>query len=217
MALFGCTECGEQVSSEAATCPNCGASVPVMIKKLTANRRNWKPTKPPAEHAEKESIKAFFTKPFEQNKTAFKLGLLILAIAIGLPGIWKQVTHSKPPPIVQAPVPSPKTDDADRYGAVDTTGMPTYQPRHTSSGGVKAQFSAWDGSHIALTKLIKARLNDPSSYEHDKTAHVLKDGQMFIMARFRATNAFGALVLQNVTAQASAKGDGNDVTILSWE
>lgn len=193
MALFGCTECGEKVSSEAATCPKCGAPVSAMIKKIDANRRKWKPTKPAVEPAEKALLKSFLTKPFEQHTLRFQVIAVAIAAVYVAFLIWPDDKKQTAP--VVAPIPPP------------------IQHRDP----ITSQFSGWDGSHIALTKLIKARLNDPGSYEHDKTVHVLKEGQIFIMARFRATNGFGALVLQNVTAQASAKGDGKDVTILSWE
>jgi len=93
---------------------------------------------------------------------------------------------------------------------------PKSSPRAVAARSpIERQFSAWDGSHIALTKRIKEQLNDPGSYDHGKTVHVEKDGTLNIMVSFRATNGFGALVLQQVIAEASATGDGDDVHILS--
>lgn len=39
-------------------------------------------------------------------------------------------------------------------------------------------FSAWDGSHIALTRMIKESMNDPKSFEHVETKYSdMKDHQ----------------------------------------
>lgn len=36
---------------------------------------------------------------------------------------------------------------------------------------IDRQFSAWDGSHNNLERLIKRSMNDPDSYEHDETVY----------------------------------------------
>lgn len=70
-----------------------------------------------------------------------------------------------------------------------------------------AGFSAWDGSHRALTQKIKESMNDPGSYEHVKTEiGDLGDGFM-VKTTFRGKNAFGGLVLNSVVAKVDTKGN----------
>lgn len=61
-------------------------------------------------------------------------------------------------------------------------------------------FSAWDGSHIELTKLIKESMNDPDSYEHIETRYWDKDSVLFIVTSFRGKNAFGGVIKQTISA-----------------
>lgn len=100
---------------------------------------------------------------------------------------------------------------------------------------IKDQFSAWDGSHFELTKLIKQNLNDEKSYEHIETTYrniateddmnevnkVLSDsgysqrveiGDLFIMTKFSAKNGFGG-VIKN-TAYGIASYSKNTVTLI---
>lgn len=78
---------------------------------------------------------------------------------------------------------------------------------------INNQFSAWDGSHIYLVKLVKENLNDPSSFKHVKTVYWDKGNYLIVKMTYRAKNAFGALILQNVTAKSDYKTD--TITIIS--
>ncbi len=62
-------------------------------------------------------------------------------------------------------------------------------------------FSAWDGSHLELTKLIKESMNDPDSYKHIKTIHWDKNGKLYVETTFRGKNAFGGVVKQTILAE----------------
>lgn len=73
--------------------------------------------------------------------------------------------------------------------------------------GIEYQFSAWDGSHIGLTKLVKANMKDPNSYEHIDTQYRVMDSVILIVMRFRGKNSFGGLVPSIVTAKADLKGN----------
>lgn len=64
------------------------------------------------------------------------------------------------------------------------------------------QFSAWDGSNRYLVKLVKENLNDPKSFEHVETVYWDKGNYILVKMTYRANNAFGALILQNITAKA---------------
>lgn len=82
---------------------------------------------------------------------------------------------------------------------------------------IKIQFSAWDGAHTELEKIIKKNLNDEKSYEHIATSYrditnesvrdevnkILEEagysarveiGDLFIITEFSAKNGFGGTV-----------------------
>jgi hypothetical protein len=67
-------------------------------------------------------------------------------------------------------------------------------------------FSAWDGSHRALEKHIKKRMNNPDSYEHIDTKYYDRGDFIIVTTRFRGANAFGGLVVNEMTAKAGLDG-----------
>ena len=71
---------------------------------------------------------------------------------------------------------------------------------------IASQFSAWDGSHYELTKLIKLSMNDPKSYEHVSTSYLDHEDYLTIMTTFRGKNAFGGVVPTTVKAKVSITG-----------
>lgn len=71
---------------------------------------------------------------------------------------------------------------------------------------IEEQFSAWDGSHRNLTKLIKESMNDPDSYEHVETLYADKGDYIIVQTTFRGKNAFGGLVKNAVTAKITIDG-----------
>ncbi|MCW6094559.1 hypothetical protein LAV60_15415 [Clostridium sporogenes] len=77
---------------------------------------------------------------------------------------------------------------------------------------VKRQFSAWDGSHRELVKLVKENMNDAKSFEHMETRYSV-DGRKGIKVymKFRGANAFGAKIINTVEAYANYKD--NTITI----
>jgi len=72
---------------------------------------------------------------------------------------------------------------------------------------IEEQFSAWDGSHMELTKNIKASMNDPKSYEHVKTVYEDRGEYLIVETTFRGKNAFGGMVINTVRAKASLSGE----------
>jgi len=78
---------------------------------------------------------------------------------------------------------------------------------------IKEQFSAWDGSHRGLVDLVKKNLNDPKSFDHEETTYKDMKDHLIVKMTYRAKNAFGGLILQNVTAKADYKT--NTITIIS--
>lgn len=73
---------------------------------------------------------------------------------------------------------------------------------------VQAQFSPWDGSHYALTTMIKKAMNDPDSFQHIET-RVFKNGQdkIIVIEQYRGKNGFGAMVKGFVKAKFDLEGN----------
>ncbi|EOO7438042.1 hypothetical protein CR897_RS15635 [Escherichia coli] len=77
-------------------------------------------------------------------------------------------------------------------------------------------FSGWDGSYRPLEKLIKAGMNDDSSYKHVDTTYRLilnQDPHAIVKTTFRGTNAYGGVVKQSVSARVDVR-TGEVLTIL---
>lgn len=77
---------------------------------------------------------------------------------------------------------------------------------------VEKQFSAWDGSHIELTKLIKKAMNDPDSYKHIETVFWDMKDPVVVLSTYSGKNAFGGRVKNWVKAKAD--NDGKIVEII---
>lgn len=81
----------------------------------------------------------------------------------------------------------------------------------------KGNFSGWDGSYRPLEKMIKASMNDDSSYKHVETVYHLilnKDPHAIVKTTFRGTNAYGAVVKESISARIDVK-TGEVVSILN--
>jgi hypothetical protein len=78
---------------------------------------------------------------------------------------------------------------------------------------IEKHFSAWDGSHRGLTEAIKRSMNDPSSYDHEKTVYWDKGDHLVVQTTFRGKNAFGGVVINSVMAKVDL--NGNVIEIIS--
>jgi hypothetical protein len=85
-------------------------------------------------------------------------------------------------------------------------------PAEQREADIRKQFSALDGSHHQLTKLIEASMKDPDSFDHVKTVYVDKGDYLIVETQYRGTNSFGAVVPGVVKAKVSL--DGNVLEIL---
>jgi hypothetical protein len=72
---------------------------------------------------------------------------------------------------------------------------------------LEKQFSAWDGSHIELTKIIKKAMNDPDSYEHVETVYWDMKDHVVVRTTYSGKNAFGGRVKNWVKAKADNNGN----------
>lgn len=77
---------------------------------------------------------------------------------------------------------------------------------------IEAGFSAWDGSHRGLEKVVKASMNNPKSYEHVETVYSDRGDHLIVRTTFRGTNAFGGVVTNWVRAKVDL--DGNVLSII---
>jgi len=78
---------------------------------------------------------------------------------------------------------------------------------------ITAGFSQWDGSHIALEKIIKQSMHNPDSYKHVKTTYKEEKDGLLVATQYRGTNAFGGVVTSQMVAKTDL--DGNVIKILS--
>lgn len=117
-------------------------------------------------------------------------------------------------------IPTKKLDESPKSTPTPTptpVPTPTLSPEEIKAQEYKkwkdAQFSAWDGSHIALVKLVKENMNDPKSFEHVETKFRDDGDGLTIVMKYRGKNAFGGLILTSVTAKADYAN--NTIQILS--
>lgn len=88
----------------------------------------------------------------------------------------------------------------------------TQPPTHEQQ--ISRGFSAWDGSHRALTSQVKGGLKDPRSFEHVETRYTDHgDNTLTVTMRYRAKNSFGAVVPGFATAKVHV--DGHVIEIIS--
>ena len=71
---------------------------------------------------------------------------------------------------------------------------------------IESQFSAWDGSHRSLERLIEQGMHDPDSYEHVETTYSDRGSHLIVRTVFRGSNGFGATVRDSMTAKVSLNG-----------
>ncbi|MDP2890329.1 MAG: hypothetical protein Q8P34_15365 [Bacteroidota bacterium] len=75
------------------------------------------------------------------------------------------------------------------------------------------QFNTYDGSHRALTELIKDSMHDPDSYEHIETKFRNDGNSIFVVTKYRGMNGFGPKRISTVTAKVDF--NGNVIEIVS--
>ncbi len=81
-------------------------------------------------------------------------------------------------------------------------------PIQVRQEGIKGQLNLWDGSHNAAEAAIKARMHNPDSYKHVKTAYSdngIGRG-LTVQTTFRGTNSFGAIVTNVAVAEIDDSG-----------
>ncbi|WP_336127845.1 hypothetical protein [Mesoflavibacter sp. CH_XMU1422-2] len=80
---------------------------------------------------------------------------------------------------------------------------------------VEKQFSAWDGSHPKLSRMIKENCRNPDSYGHIETRFRDDGNSIFVITKYRAENGFGGMTIGSVSARVDF--DGNVLEIVSQD
>ncbi len=62
-------------------------------------------------------------------------------------------------------------------------------------------FSAWDGSHSKLTRLVEEYVDDSDSFEHAETRYKMFKVYAVVVMEYRASNRFGAKIKTSITAK----------------
>jgi hypothetical protein len=91
-------------------------------------------------------------------------------------------------------------DDIEDYMA------PHQLIEHQQNQAIAKQFNL-DGSHRELVILVKQSMHNERSFEHVATSFSLENGKLLLSMKFRGTNAFGAIVTNEVTAFAYHSGE----------
>lgn len=77
--------------------------------------------------------------------------------------------------------------------------QPTYTEEKADAN--EQYFSNWDGSNVELVEAVKAKMNDPDSFEHVETGWKDdQDGTLFLKMIFRGKNGFGGVITSSATA-----------------
>lgn len=95
-------------------------------------------------------------------------------------------------------------DKSDKTSRTQTTTPKTQE--EIRKDRIQKHFSAWDGSHRELTKLIKKSMNDPGSYDHVETVYRDEDDHLVVKTTFRGKNTFGGVVKNWVIAKVDLNG-----------
>lgn len=90
--------------------------------------------------------------------------------------------------------------------------QPEKTPEQIRRELIEKPFDLFDGSHDDLTRNIKASLNDPDSYQHDKTTYKDMTDHLIITTTFRAKNKYGGMMTYQVIAKADLNGKVLEIT-----
>lgn len=80
---------------------------------------------------------------------------------------------------------------------------------------IERSFGIWNGDHTGLTKYIKNRMNNPSSFQHVSTSYSDQGNYLVVFMVYRGSNAFGGIVTKEVSARVDL--EGNVLEILTIE
>ena len=77
---------------------------------------------------------------------------------------------------------------------------------------IEKQFSPWDGSHPALSRLVEKNMRNPDSYEHIETRFRDEGNSLFVIMKYRGQNGFGGMSVETISARVDF--DGNVIEVI---
>lgn len=195
--LKNCSTCSNQIAANAPTCPHCGAInkkprksigtgtgliiIIGMVWAMTSLFETSAPAKPPE------------TK--EQKTARLERELKTIPVEEYKENLtrYKQLLQLHP--------------SNEKY----KNKVAYYEPKANRQEKIIKQFSSWDGSHRQFEIMVKNRLKDPDSYEHDNTKYIDKGDHIIVVMRYRAKNSFGGYVVETKGGKFSIDG-----SFLGW-
>lgn len=211
MALVQCPDCGRDVSTMAKACPNCGHPVelaPPTDETMAAVALGKRIACPDGSctgiikengqcgtcglhHAwepddEGSSMKRTLSQPKKPDSTkGVTIGLVLVVVFLVMVFSGGKSTNTNP----------------------SKPAAPT-----TREEKIRQQFSAWNGAHYGLEKVVKQGMNNPDSYQHVKTVYSEEADGLVVTMQYRGTNSFGGVITNK--AMAKTDMDGNVVSII---
>lgn len=142
------------------------------------------------------------------DKTWLVILLVIIFFPIGLYALWNNSTIKRGWKVsVTVIIAVSFIAYTQTHEPPDTVVTPKIERKLSDRELVEAQFGGWDHSHIKLEQIIIASMNDADSYEHVETKYILDTkNSIFVTTKFRGKNAFGAKVLNQMSARFSLDG-----------
>lgn len=199
MEMIDCPKCGKLQIAENKECVQCGIifskiklpgpapdPLPVEIKKTV--KREKKKVKIICKKCGYESTDWACPKCFTINKSIPLFIYLLIASIIG--GGYAFLKPEESP---------------EKSTVIKTTHIETKKDK------IEKYFDGWDGSHIELTKIIKASMNDPDSYKHVETKYGDKGDYIIVSTTFRGKNAFGGVITNWIMAKCSLDGKVQEI------
>ncbi|MCY3544236.1 MAG: hypothetical protein OXH22_09365 [Chloroflexi bacterium] len=122
-------------------------------------------------------------QPRRESNTSFIVGIIIIVVILVIVG--NAIRGDDEVEVIQTSATNAPT--VDKVATVRAQAEEKRKGFHC--------LSWWDGNHDAFERLVKQRLNDPSSMETFETRVTpVKDGKHEIIMEFGAKNAFGGMV-----------------------
>lgn len=98
---------------------------------------------------------------------------------------------------------SRKSDQIVQYAGFKEEGALNYINNYNKerASSINKQFSAFNGSHMKLTELVKKQMKDPDSFKHLETIKSDAGDYLRVKMRYSGTNSFGARIQQTIVAK----------------
>lgn len=146
---------------------------------------------------------AWLSDKFSKRERVIWSVLILVSVLAYLPTATKNKNYPPKPAVQQQQNEPAKNIAAKNTISKKNTKIEVARDRKKE---IEEQFNPWDGSHINLTRQIKASMHDPGSYDHVETVYWDQKKYIVVQTTFRGKNALGATILNRVKAKVSNKG-----------